>query len=188
MDGGYMRKKGLFVLIALTFLIIVNSFTPKAIAAPRKQSNIQTSLYNYLTVAENRKSVEKAAIRLNRGNAHFTCVYYTSESLRRIGYKVPRYICNNRQLTAYLKSKGWKVNYNLHELKPGDICFTTNTNKGFPSHAYIFMGWVKEGSIDYAYIVDNQSYDYKGHIYHVRNVRRKQNDKDATRFFMYLPN
>lgn len=181
-----MRKKSFVILSVLIFLISLNCFTPKAIAVSRNQSKLQTSLYNYLTVADNRKSIEKVARRLNRGNYHNTCVYFTSESLRRVGYRIPKRVCNTRQLVAYLKSKGWKISYNLNELKPGDICFTSNHALGAPSHAYIFMGWVKSGSIDYAYIADNQSYDYKGNIYHIRNVRKKFKDKDATRFFMYI--
>jgi hypothetical protein len=182
-----MRNKKFIIIFALIFIISLNSFTPKAIAESRKQSKLQTSLYNYLTVPANRKSVEKAARALNRGNQKNTCVYFASESLRRIGYKVPRSVCNTRQFVAFLKSKGWKVSYNLNELKPGDICFTTNHALGAPSHTHVFMGWVKNGSIDYAYIVDNQSRDYNGNTYHIRNFRRKLKDKDATRFFMYKP-
>jgi hypothetical protein len=183
-----MRKKILFILYVLVFLISLNSFTPKAIAAPRMQSKLQTSLYNYLTVPANRNAVEKVARKLNRGNYRNTCVYFASESLRKIGYNVPKSVCNTRQLVSFLKSKGWKVSYNLNEMHPGDICFTTNHALGAPSHTHIFMGWVKEGSIDYAYIADNQSRDYNGHTYHVRNIRKRQKDKDATRFFMYKPN
>ena len=182
-----MRKKNLVILCVLIFLISLNSFTPKAIAAPREQSKLQTSLYNYLSVAANRNSVEKAARRLNRGNYHNICIYYASESLRRVGYKVPRRICKTRELIYYLKSEGWKVSYNLQELKPGDICFTTNNILGAPSHAHIFMEWVKLGSTENAYVVDNQSRDYKGNTYHIRNIRRRLKDKDATRFFMYKP-
>lgn len=185
-----MRKKRVFVLFIvyiMIFFISLNSFTPKVEAATRKQSKVQTSLYNYLTNASNRKSVETAARRLNRGNHRNTCVYFASESLRRVGYKVPKKIRRTRELASYLRSKGWKVSYNLHELKPGDICFTTNNALGAPSHVYVFMGWVKKGSIDYAYVVDNQSRDYKGKTYHIRNVKRRKMDKEATRFFMYKP-
>jgi hypothetical protein len=131
--------------------------------------------------------VNKSARRLNRGDRHNTCVYFASEALRRVGYRVPRNVCNTRQFVAFLSANGWKKNYNISELKPGDICFTTNTALGHPSHAQIFMGWVKQGSTDYAYIVDNQAYDYNGHIYHIRNIKRKFKDKDATKFFMYKP-
>jgi hypothetical protein len=183
-----MRKKSLVTLYILVLLISLSSFAPKAIAATEKQSKLQTSLYNYLTVPANRKSIEKAARRLNRGSHHNTCVYFASEALRRVGFMVPKSVCNTRQLVPFLKSKGWRVSYNLHELKPGDICFTTNNDLGSPSHAHVFMGWVKGGSIDYAYIVDNQSVDYNGNTYHIRNIRKKLRDKDATRFFMYKPN
>jgi hypothetical protein len=183
-----MRKKNLFILYILVLLISLSSFASKATAATEKQSKLQTSLYNYLTIPANRKSIEKSARRLNRGNHHNTCVYFVSESLRRVGLMVPKSVCNTRQLVPFLKSKGWKVSYNLQELKPGDICFTTNNALGSPSHAHVFMGWVKSGSTDYAYIVDNQSIDYNGNTYHIRNIRKKLRDKDATRFFMYKPN
>jgi hypothetical protein len=109
----------------------------------RKQSSIQNSLYNYMSSKANQNSVNAYARKLNGGNKHNTCVYFASESLRRVGVKVPKSISNTRQFIGYLKANGWKVNYNLSELKPGDLCFTTNDSTGWPSHVYIFMAWTK---------------------------------------------
>ena len=48
------------------------------------------------------------------------------------------------------------------------------------------MGWVVENSFDYAYVCDNQSYDY-GYTYHKRNVKVALSNKEAFSYFMYLP-
>lgn len=153
----------------------------------RKQSSIQVSLYNYMASKANQNSVNASARKLNGGRRHNTCVYFACESLRRSGVRVPKNISNTKQFIGYLKANEWKVNYNLSELKPGDLCFTTNNSTGWPSHVYIFMAWAKKGSMDSAYIVDNQAHDYNGNVYHIRNVKKKLKDKDATRFFMYKP-
>ncbi|MBL4936889.1 hypothetical protein JK636_14110 [Clostridium sp. YIM B02515] len=171
-----------------TILVVKMNKNTNAAASPvnlRKQSSVQNSLYKYMSNKANQNSVNASARKLNNGNKHNTCVYFASESLRRVGIKMPKSISNTRQFIGYLKANGWKVNYNLSELKPGDLCFTTNDSTGWPSHVYIFMAWTKSGSMDSAYIVDNQAHDYNDNVYHIRNVKKKLKDKDATKFFMY---
>ncbi|MPW26115.1 hypothetical protein GC105_09955 [Alkalibaculum sp. M08DMB] len=91
-----------------------------------------------------------------------------------------------------LQERGWKKERDYTKLKRGDVCFTTDSkgNKnGGPTHTFIFMGWVKEGNYDYAYICDNQTKDFDGKILHIRNIKNKGyfngNGKDAFSFFMY---
>lgn len=162
----------------------------------RTQSDIQMELYRYLMVSQNREKVKKKVRTLNRGHYHNACVYFTSESLRNVGVNLPNYVnhtgrvrndkLRNRSLTSNLLSRGWKIERDMTKLLPGDICFTTNSGFGAPTHAYIFMGWVKPGSYDYAYICDNHVYDY-GSTYHKRNIRISIPGKEAFSYFMYKP-
>ncbi len=73
------------------------------------------------------------------------------------------------------------------KLQKGDICFTTVDSAGSPSHAYIFMGWVKEGKTDYAYVCDGQTSDYDDTL-HKRNLSVSTAKKDKIAFFMKAPN
>lgn len=161
----------------------------------RKQSEVQIKLYKYLIDLSNRESVKSAAIKLNNGKQHNSCVYFVSEALRRVGYKVPLKICytgNYRHimhkdisLMHFLKKMGWQESKNLSELQVGDICFTTPDSEGHSTHTYIFMGWVDPQKHDYAYVCDNQSYDYATTL-HVRNIKSMLKDKDPLYCFMYL--
>jgi len=148
-------------------------------------------VYNFLENEVNRKEVYNVAAKLNKGSSANTCVYFIAEVLRRNNFKVPSETNNISQFLSLLKARGFKKQSNYKELKPGDICFSTDDNgdkNGVPTHTYIFMKWVKEGSYDYAYICDNQAKDYKGKVYHVRNINvvDKANgfSKDAFAFFM----
>lgn len=76
---------------------------------------------------------------------------------------------------------GWHQSKSLSELLPGDICFTTPNSEGHFTHAYIFMGWVEQKKFDYAYVCDNQSYDY-GTTLHIRNIKNTSRDKDPFYF------
>ena len=111
--------------------------------------------------------------------------------LRRNDFNMPKGIANIAQMIAILEEEGWQKQRDYENLMPGDICFTTDGNgdkNGIPTHTYVFMKWVKEGNYDYAYICDNQAKDYKGNVYHIRNInvvaRSNGFDKDAFAFFM----
>jgi hypothetical protein len=128
---------------------------------------------------------------LNEGKSSNACVYFVSEVLRKTDYSIPDSTCNTAQMVSLLKEKGWNKNSDYKKLKPGDICFSTDysgSNSGKPTHTYIFMGWVEEGSYEYAYICDNQAKDYEGKTYHVRNIKNKDTVKGITKeafsFFM----
>lgn len=147
-------------------------------------SDLQKSLYNYLTDKDNRQSVLERAIQLHNGVTSNNCVYYASEALRRAGMTdLPTWVCNTNQLTEQLQKRGWVKNTDLSQIRPGDICFTTNG----PSHTYTFMKWKSLDSCDYAYVCDNQGNEYGGDAYHERNVSIPKPTKDATAYFMYLP-
>lgn len=172
------------------------SVKPQSGTFKRKQSDVQSQLYSFLSVPSNREKVKNHVRALNRGHYHNACVYYTSEALRHVGVNLPKSVNHtgrpgkdrfkHRSLTQHLLKMGWKIEKDMTKLMPGDVCFTTNGSLGAPTHAYIFMGWVKQGSYDYAYICDNQVYDY-GSTYHKRNIRIAIPEKEAFAYFMYKP-
>lgn len=186
-----MKKSGLIVLVILiTSIALVFSKNIKANTQGQNHS-LNQSVYDFLNNEGNRKDVYAAAIELNQGSSANTCVYFISEVLRRNNLNVPKETSNIEQIIPLLEKKGLKKQRDYKKLTPGDICFTTDSKgdrKGIPTHIYVFMKWVKDGSYDYAYICDNQAKDYSGKIYHIRNINviDKSNgyEKDAFAFFM----
>ena len=145
-------------------------------------SELQKNLYSYLSDEDNRNSVLNRAIELHGGNTSNNCVYFASEALRRAGLTdLPEEVCNTVQFTSQLLQRGWTKCKDLAQLRPGDICFTTNG----PSHTYTFMEWCHPESYDYAYICDNQANEYGGNVYHKRNVDFATALKEAIDYFMY---
>lgn len=193
------RKKFKLFLILLTVIaaLIVVKQVPSLVRSQERSgrdysSDLQKNIYNYLSSSGNRIKVYDKAASLNNGSTSNTCVYFISEVLRENGFQVSSSICNTSGLISLLKANDWAKDYNYKDLKPGDICFTTDSHSnkyGVPSHTYVFMGWVKENSYDYAYVCDNQAKDYGGKIYHLRNIRvhasANGQDKDPFSFFMY---
>jgi hypothetical protein len=179
------RKKRLLFIV---FLIIIFYFFISYIG----NKNINSNLYNFMKVKSSREEVYSKAIKLNNGSSANTCVYFIAEALRMNGEKISSSICNTSQLLNAMEKDGWKKEKDYKKLKPGDICFTTDeklNKNGIPSHTYIFMGWQSEGNYEYAYICDNQAKDYKGEIYHLRNITIAKNiggsQKDPFSFFLY---
>lgn len=172
---------------------IVNKSSTKII---RKQSKRQSELYQYLLAPNQRASVKNKAIKLNNGRTRNSCVYFACESLRKIGFRIPLKVCNtgsfkskhnsSLSLIKQLKAMNWKTSSRPSLLLPGDICFTTPDYNGLPTHVYVFMGWVKSGNIDYAYVCDNQTFDY-GYVLHIRNIKKALPGKEAFYRFMYIP-
>jgi len=183
-----MKKVRLIVIVlVITSIAIIFS----KIIKPNVQAqnlSLNKDVYNFLQDKKNRIEVYSSAIQLNKGSSENTCVYFISEVLRKNNFKVPMETSNTSQFMSFLKENGFKKQSNYKKLMPGDICFATDANEGFPTHTYVFMKWVKEGNYDYAYICDNQAKDYKGKIYHIRNINvvAKSNGfiKDAFAFFM----
>lgn len=179
------RKKRLLFIV---FLIIISYFLISSL----ENKNINSNLYNFMKNKSSREKVFSEAIRLNNGSSANTCVYFIAEALRMNGESIDNSICNTSQLLNSMEKGGWKKEKDYKKLKPGDICFTTDqklNKNGIPSHTYIFMGWLSEGNYEYAYICDNQAKDYKGEIYHIRNITKAENvginQKDPFSFFLY---
>jgi hypothetical protein len=152
---------------------------------------LNSDIYDLLKNSTSRLQIYNNAIALNNGDSANTCVYFISEILRQTGFNVPKSVCNTTELVSLLKKEKLTIIKDYTQLKPGDICFTTDSNlnpNGTPTHTYVFMGWVKKGKYDFAYICDNQAKDYENKIYHVRNIsinyKIDGKSKDPFSFFM----
>lgn len=121
------------------------------------QTSTSYSLTNYLSSNSNIASVNARAIQLHNGETANNCVFFSSEALRRIGFNVPLWMCNTKSYVPYLLNSGWKSNYNIDALAPGDICFSVDDSEGHPTHTYVFMGWVNPDDHTLAYVADNQN-------------------------------
>ena len=152
--------------------------TNKPIVAP-------INIYEYLNIEANRTDLLKKAVALNHGSKKGLNVYLLSEILRANTYAIPAKTTTVKQLMVALTSMGWKKNRNFTQLQKGDICFTTDMpgKVGSPSHAYVFMSWVKEGKTDYANICDGQVEEF-GSILHKRNLSITTTTKDKFSFFL----
>lgn len=155
-------------------------------------SDISTSIYEYIKNANNQQKVFTKAVILNDNRPQNTCVYFVSEILRGININVPTDICNTNQLINYLTKTGWKKDTDYSKLKKGDLCFTTDgmlNPNGTPTHTYIFMGWKQQGNFDYAYVCDNQAKEYNGQYFHLRNIsitdKINNTIKEPFSFFMH---
>lgn len=142
-------------------------------------SNINYQLFKYMTDSTNQSSVDSTAILLHGGRTDNNCVYFASEALRRVGVGIPKATCNTYEFENVLQSLGFVSCYDLSQLKPGDIVFTN----GY-THVYIFMGWDSDG---YAFIVDNQSYNFDNKILHRRQVYNDTTITDRATHFFYYP-
>ncbi|WP_291635474.1 hypothetical protein [Clostridium sp.] len=145
------------------------------------QTVIGAKLSTYLSSADNISSVLNRAVVLHGGISTNTCVYFSSEAMRRIGITVPLETCNTRQYLIYLSAHAWVSSYDIKTLTPGSICFTTPSRQGYPTHSFVFMGWVTQGDYTLAYVADNQ-----GNAVHVRNMGSTI-ATDAFYFYMHTP-
>lgn len=155
----------------------------------RNQSALQISHLNYLMASKaNRDSVEDAAAKLNGNSETNTCVYFASESYRRVGFAIPTWVCNTHQFSDLLTSYGWKKDYNKDNLISGDQAFTKNDSTGYPNHTYTFVKWVNDNDHSWAYIVDNQRSIFNDGL-HKRDILLVDTDQfTAFQYFMYKPN
>lgn len=143
-------------------------------------SNTNYQLFKYMTYPSNQVSVDQTAVVLHGGITSNNCVYFASEALRRIGVGLSTDTCNTYDLERKLLYMGFVPCYDLSQLKPGDIVFTNNY-----THVYIFMCWDTDG---YAYIVDNQSYNFDNQILHKRQIYSDTAITDRATHFYYYPN
>lgn len=153
--------------------------------------DLNQSVYSFLEDVVNRKNVYTTAIELNNHSSTNACVYFIAEVLRQNDFNVPKGVGNIAEIIGILEEKGWQKQRDYENLRPGDICFTTDgkgDKNGIPTHTYVFMKWVKEGNYDYAYICDNQAKDYRDNVYHIRNISVVTTSngfsKEAFSFFM----
>lgn len=103
-------------------------------------------LFAYLTPEANIISTMKGAVALHDGIITNNCVYFSSEAMRRINVAVPIDVCNMHQYLDYLNGNHWLKTDDITKITPGSVCFTTNDISGYPTHTFIFMGWVNAGN------------------------------------------
>lgn len=139
-------------------------------------------IYQYMLNPANEVNVHNTAVRLHGGITVNNCAFFASEVLRRQGVSIQSAVGNVEQLQGILTRIGFQRDFNLRNLKPGDIAFTERF-----THTFIFMGWVNQGRYDYAYVVDNQARMFGGEVYHIRKLDSYEpsKDTDKTAFFMY---
>mgnify|MGYP001595226915 CR=1 FL=1 len=128
-------------------------------------NSISYKLNSYLNSTENIQSVEARAVALHSGETSNNCVYFSSETMRRIGVYVPTSMANTANYVPYLSSMGLTKNYNLDSLSLGNICFTVPLNNGNPTHTFVFMDWLNPDDHSLAYVADNQ-----GATVHIRSM------------------
>ena len=85
----------------------------------------------------------------------------------------------SHQYLNYLNDHNWSKSKDITDLTEGSICFTTNDGTGYPTHTFIFMGWVNAGDYTLANVADNQ-----GNAVHTRSMLAT-GQTDAFAFFMY---
>jgi hypothetical protein len=144
-----------------------------------------TKTFEYLNIESNRSDLLNRSIKLNKGSKNGLTVLLLSETLRSNGVAINANTSTVKQLMDSLTSMDWKKNRDATKLQKGDICFTTDMpgKTGVPSHAYIFMGWVKDGNTDYANICDGQIEEFDS-ILHKRNLSITTTEKDKFSFFL----
>jgi len=160
-----------------------NTSTEAQTEASTVSETLNEKIYNYLKDENNRNSSLQKSIKLNKGSDKGLSTIFVAQILRDNGYNISNSIINTNRLVAELEKNGWEKVSDYTKLQPGDICFTSNSKSGAPSHTYIFIDWVKEGKTDYAYVVDNQVSEYKD-TYHKRNIDSSTPKKDKFNFFM----
>ena len=119
-------------------------------------SDIASKLVSYLSSGTNIINTKAEAISLHDGINENTCVYFSSTALRAVGINVPLSMCNTGEYTNFLQSLGLIQDYNINSLYPGNICFSVNCGENYPTHTYVFIGWVDPFDHTIAYVADNQ--------------------------------
>lgn len=181
------KKK--YIIVILTLIIVVTAVKVVSFCSRKKSlENVSVEAVNYLSNASNRRKNIDEAARLNSGSYMNTCVYFAAGALRNAGLNVPSSVGNTSQFIEFLQKEGCSKSYNLDELQPGDVCFTSpsgNVNE-VPDHTYIFMKWADSSHRD-AYICDNQLNEY-GSCYHLRNITYKtvRNGKSKSKAIFFI--
>ncbi|MCR1933383.1 hypothetical protein NSA27_01540 [Clostridium tepidum] len=166
---------------------ITNNVNKKNVSKKTEEIALNKKIAKYIQDKNNREKSFKEAVSINKGSEKGVSVIFISQLYRNNGYDIPKNTISTKGLLEELKKKNWTKETNYTKLQKGDICFTTVDSAGSPSHAYIFMGWVKEGKTDYAYVCDGQTSDYDDTL-HKRNLSISTSKKDKIAFFMKAPN
>ena len=176
-----------------TASVYTESTSITSVSIIETENSFSKRLHEFLSAEENGMTSGYAAVELHHGDWNNACVYTVAEALRRIGEDIPVNICRTEDFEMMLESLGYNKYYDLENLEPGDICFTTDEYGvigGRPTHTYVFLGWE---SPEIANVYDNQIYDY-GSLYHVRDIGfsflngNQSKPKEATAFFMRKEN
>ncbi|CAM2975866.1 hypothetical protein HAHI6034_10830 [Hathewaya histolytica] len=141
--------------------------------------------YTYAVGNDNRKKSIEESIKINENNKSGITAIFIAELLRKAEVSVPKKVTNTKALVEDLTNKGWKKYTDPKQLKKGDVCFTTDMSnmEGYPSHVYIFMGWVKEGNTDEGYVCDSLVEENKDSL-HKRTIGIETETKQKMAFFM----
>ncbi len=128
-------------------------------------TNLASTIVSFLDLQSNLDLAEGQALNLHDGDYSDNCVYFSSSVLRDIGINVPAGMANTQNYVPFVTSLGFTEDYNVNDLYPGNICFTVSDGTGYPTHTYIFMGWVNPFDHTLAYVADNQS-----NVIHIRSM------------------
>lgn len=145
---------------------------------------LSDKIYKYLSVESNRKTAYSESVKLNSGKSKGVSSIFVAQILRNNDIKIPETTINTKSLVSELEKDGWKKHTDYKQLQKGDVCFAApSKDNGAPSHTYIFMGWVKEGKTDMAYVCDSQVSEYNNTL-HTRNIDSPTPTKEKIQFFM----
>lgn len=171
-----------------------NKTTPQTISTDEKKENtleeelgvVNSKIYTAALGEEIRKNSLNQSIKINENSPNGITAIYIAELLRSGGVPVPVTVKNTKDLVDSLATLGWKPYTDTKQLKKGDVCFTTEMSdmSGHPSHVYIFMGWVKEGSTDTAFVCDSLLAENNNEWIHKRNIDFETENKQKMSFFM----
>lgn len=145
-----------------------------------------SKIYTTALGEEIRKNAINQSIKINENSPNGITAIYIAELLRSAGIPVPATSKNTKDLVDSLTALGWKPYTDPKQLKKGDVCFTTEMSDmaGHPSHVYIFMGWVKEGNTDTAFVCDSLIAENNNEWIHKRNIDFETENKQKMAFFM----
>ncbi len=128
-------------------------------------TNFASTIVSFLNIQSNLNLAEGQALNLHNGVSSNNCVYFSSSVLRDIGINVPTGMANTQHYVPFIAAQGFVKDNNVDDLYPGNICFTVSDGTGYPTHTFIFMGWVNPFDHTLAYVADNQS-----NVIHIRSM------------------
>ncbi|MGL5822497.1 MAG: SH3 domain-containing protein [Sarcina sp.] len=128
-----------------------------------QHKELQSQFVDYVSKRGNRDKAWDEALNLHNGIRTNNCVFYMSSVLRGLGYDVPDYIGYTTYLSDWLEQNGWHKEYNLNNIKPGDIAFSGET------HVVMFLSWANKAK-GIANVNDEQVVAYNSGLSYERNI------------------